>query len=1291
MRSSLAFALLLATVLIASVAGSAQSTSSLHGTVSDVKGAVVTNATVVLSNPATGFSRTTKTDSQGAYQFLQVPPATYHLTITAAGFAVVKQDNVVLQVSTPATLDINLKVQGSTETVEVSGTAPVVNTTDATIGNAFNAKQLISLPSEGRDPVAILSLQPGVSYVGNQSREAQDQDTRGGSVNGARSDQTNVVIDGVDDNDQTRGYAFQGALRATLDSVQEFRVTTSNSNADAGRSSGAQVNLVTKSGTNNFHGSLYEYNRNGMGNANDWFNKQAQVGAGVENRPGKLVRNTFGASIGGPIKKDRLFFFATYEGQRTSEAVQVTRSVPSETLRLGQIRYLCLRSDPPTNCALSNSLVSDIGSDKFFLVTLSQSQIQAMDPVVQQGVNPNVLPILQSYPEPNSDLAPNGDGLNLRGFTYAAPTHLKLDTYIVKLDYKLNQSGTQSLFVRGNLQSDNHAFDPQFPRQPPSQVKRDNSKGIVAGYTAAMGNTKVNSLRYGFIRQGTGTNGINPTHFIHFRFFDDSQSFNRTELVHVPVHNFNDDFTWTHGRHTWQFGGNYRFINNFRNSDLVSFSFASTNQFWLDNGGIAETGSSLDPNAFSDLGIPLIDSGSDFGYDAGMMALTGMIAEVDSQFNLNKNADVISEGTPLSRHFRGNEIELYGQDTWHVTNNLTLTAGLRYSLLQPPYEANGEQVSPSFSLHDFVLQRAAHMNAGQPYVPQVSFDLSGQANGKQPYWGWDKKNLAPRFSFAWAPNAHSGILHRILGSNGSIRGGYGIYFDHFGQGVINTFDREGSFGLNSVVTNSAAVQDVDCAARFTGLTQFPTGTFCGQNLSPAPPAGPFPITPPSDLFAITWGLDDKLKTPYSHVIDFSVERDLGHGFVFETAYIGRLGRRLLQQKDLAMPLNLVDPASKTDYFTAMTQLVKLAENGTPISAVTPIPYWENLFPDAAGPGGVSGCASGSVANPTATQNIYDQETCGWALHNETTGLFVLDGIDGGNCFPACSKFGPNTFFHNQYSSLYAWTSSGTSSYHGWQLMLRRRTGSLQFDVNYTFSKSIDEGSNAERLSLFEGDPGILSGQIINTWSPHQFRAVSDFDTRHNINANWTYDLPFGKSRRFNINSKVVDAILGGWSTTGLFRWSSGYPISIAGGSGDFPTNWELTGAARVSGPIPKSGQFIDSSGNPTIFKDTPALPSVDDNGVLHCSSFCYAYPGEAGVRNNVRGPGYFGIDTGLFKSWRITEEQSLKFGWEVFNVTNSVRFDVGTMNSTFDQQGFGTFTSTLTRPRVMQFSLRYTF
>ena len=242
--------LILATLSV--IALSAQTTSSsLNGTVTDPKGSVIPGVTLTLSNPETGFTRSAKTNDQGVYQFLQVPPATYELTVNASGFAGQRRKNVELMVNTPATLDIPLQVAGSQIVVEVTGTAPLVNTQDASLGHAFNSDQISYLPFEGREAASILSLQPGVAFTGNSGHISPASDSRSGAVNGARSDQTNVTLDGVDDNDQTQGLAFTGALRPTLDSLQEFRVTTSNATADAGRSSGGQVALVTKSGTNN--------------------------------------------------------------------------------------------------------------------------------------------------------------------------------------------------------------------------------------------------------------------------------------------------------------------------------------------------------------------------------------------------------------------------------------------------------------------------------------------------------------------------------------------------------------------------------------------------------------------------------------------------------------------------------------------------------------------------------------------------------------------------------------------------------------------------------------------------------------------------------------------------------------------------------------------------------------------------------------------------------------------------------------------------------------------------------
>src|SRR5216684_7519523 len=352
--------------LAVSILVSAQSaTTSLRGTVYDSKGAVVSGAAVTIANNQTGFSRTAKTGSQGEYQFVQIPPATYVVTVAATGFATLKEESVRLMVSTPATLNFTVVVQGQTVTVEVAGTAPLVNTTDATLGHAFGTEKLENLPFEGRDPVGILSLQPGVVFVGGDLVN-QAIDSRGGSVNGARSDQTNVTLDGVDNNDQLLGLAFQGAVRSTLDSLQEFRVTTSNSNADSGRSSGAQVSLVTKSGTNRVHGSAYEYNRSKIGEANDWFNKKSQLESGLPNEPPHLVRNTFGATVGGPIVKDRIFFFAAYEGQRTHENQQITRVVPSADLRNGIVSYVCDATDP--SCPASG------------IVTLQPSDLAQLDP-----------------------------------------------------------------------------------------------------------------------------------------------------------------------------------------------------------------------------------------------------------------------------------------------------------------------------------------------------------------------------------------------------------------------------------------------------------------------------------------------------------------------------------------------------------------------------------------------------------------------------------------------------------------------------------------------------------------------------------------------------------------------------------------------------------------------------------------------------------------------------------------------------------------------------------------------
>src|SRR5215472_10205706 len=767
-----------------SPAWSQSSTTSLRGTIIDPKGAVVSGASVTLAGTDTRYSRTVKTDDRGIFQFLEIPLSTYGLTIAAPGFAALRIDGVRLMVSTPATIDKTLKVEGAKEIVEVLDAPPLVNTQDATQGHAFDTRQIDNLPSEDREPVGILSLQPGVVFVGNQVNPGMD--SRGGSVTGARSDQTNVTIDGIDNNDQVLGIAFQGALRATLDSLQEFRVITTNANADAGRSSGAQAALVTKSGTNQLHGSLYEYNRSSLGEANDWFLKHAQLQAGQPNVPTHLVRNTFGAAVGGPVTKDRLFFFASYEGQRTRENSVVNRNVATANFRQGRLSYQCT---PGTRGCPSSGVF-----------TLSRAGLAALDPECSTpvkgfpggtcplgpGANPAVLSVFQSDPLPNSSLA--GDGLNIETYTFSAANPGKIDTYIAKLDYHITGNGDHRLFIRGALQNDHSDDVPPFPGYPPFGFSTGNSKGISAGYTAVFHNNLINDFRYGLIRQGGGYAPRSvPNPQLVGVGVDTPNEFTRRFIYVIPVHNWVDYLTWIKGRHTVQFGANVRRIDEVNQSSNNSFSGAGANSSWLNLGAIAGTGSSLDPDApqFSSLGFPVVAPGFQPSYDGAVMNVTGILSQVTVVYNETKTLSLLPQGAVVPRHFRATEAEWYAQDSWRPTPSLTLIVGIRYTLLQPPYETTGTQVAPTSSLDNFFKNRWRAMLSGGTYSPPIAFNLAGQANGKSPYWPWDYGNIAPRVAFAWAPRATGSLSKRIWGGAGksSIRGGYGIYYDHFSEGI----------------------------------------------------------------------------------------------------------------------------------------------------------------------------------------------------------------------------------------------------------------------------------------------------------------------------------------------------------------------------------------------------------------------------------------------------------------------------------------------------------------------------
>jgi hypothetical protein len=1269
MRRIGASAVVLFLSLSAALSFAQNATTSLRGTIKDPSGAVVPGATITLENKAVGQKFTATSKGSGDYTLFQIPPAKYVITVTAKGFGT-QSKSAELLVNEPATVDFSLTVTESNVVVDVTASAQTLNNTDAALGSSTDNATIQALPSETRNVPDLLSLEPGVFYL------PSDGSSRSGAVNGGRSDQGNITVDGVDDNDQVNGYAFTGVLRETQDSIEEFRVTTSNAEADAGRSSGAQVSLVTKQGTNKYHGSAYEYDRPTFTVSNQYFNKQAQLGAQesclaslpaanetvascnmLGNRPPKLIRNIYGADVGGFIVKNKLFFFGNYEGQRLREDSTETRTTPTADYQQGILDYTAADGSTAQLSAAQVTTIDTANGCNVCNTTAYPSP---------PGPNPNALTYFKSMPASNGTTS--GDGLTTGSYTFASPLPTNLNTSIARLDY--TPSAKQRIFVRGNLQKDVAAGPEQFPGQPPSSATVDNSKGITAGYTYTISQNMVNDLRYGYVRQGYGSSGVGSGDYVDFRFLSSPTSESRSSVNIVPVNNVIDNFSILKGKHNIEFGVNWRLIHQNRTSDANSFSSATTNPYWL-------KGLPPDPG-----GVGQPEPGDPNSYLIAYANLVGTVPQATDVFNYAVSSatsgTLLADGTPIARHFKANEYEGFIQDSWRVLPNFTITAGVRYTVLQTPYETKGQEVipfvpgatasDPTLDTHAWYLKRESEALKGNVYEPDLQFSPGGKYYNKPGFYPKSKNNVAPRLALVFAPDPKT-----------SIRAGAGIYYDHFGEGLVNIFDQEGEFGLATSVSNPANLYTYTTSNRFTGRNTIP--------FSPgsASPTASYPFTPCDNPFtcgfAITWGLDSKIKTPYSTSYDLSLQHEFPRGFTLEVAYVGRFGTHLLQSLDLAEPVDYTDPNGLGDYYSAAKILSQISDEtgGDPGATVAPIPYFEATFPFMAGQAG---------PGTSATQSIYSDE---WVYNRyglgETGALADIDIFCGytdgeGNC--------PQTkFWQNQFSSLYALSSIGKSSYNAAQWTLKHpMSHGLSIDFSYTFSKSLDWGSDAERNTEFTGQ-GSFS-DILNTWKPYLNKGVSDFDTANLITMDWVYLLPVGKNKTFLPKSNgFVNALLGGWQSSGIFRKTSGLPWSLF--EPGWSTDWQIESYGVVTDPhLHAHKQFVN--GNPQYF--SPTTVTAINNGIYTGGPVRLPYAGEAGQRNNFRGDGYIDLDSGLTKSWSLEKFGALKFAWEVYNVTNTNRFDAASIQSGLTGSTLGVAGSVIggsQAPRRMQFALRYDF
>ena len=1219
--------------------------TSLTGSVTDPTGAVIPSASISITNVQTGAIRETKSDPSGRYTMQQLTPGVYRLTAKAGGFSDVVMDKIELLVNQPGTADIVFsKVGTTTQTVTVEAAAVQVNTTDSSIGNAINTQAIIDMPMYARNVAGLLAFQPGVTSFG--SFGAQTLDIRSGSVDGGKSDQSNITLDGADVADQNGRAAFTSVLRVTLDSVEEFRTVTTNGDAATGRGSGADIQLVTKSGTNEFHGSLYEYRRGTETAANSFFSNRS----GVPVAP--LLINVFGGSGGGAIKKNKLFYFLNYEGRRDASAVQVTRTVPTETLKKGIIEYHNTSGQ---------------------LVQVGPAQIQQID-TGGVGINPAAQKALQSFPVGNNTAI--GDQLNTTGYTFNAPGHAVQNTYIAKFDYHLNDRN--SLFIRGNLQNDSAdngtSNAPQFPGLPANSVSLANSKGLAAGWTGVLTPNFVSTFHYGFTRAGTQNTGVLTSNYEWFRGFDTPFGTSTGLSRITPVHTIAQDFSWNHGAHDIRFGAVVRLISNSSLSYSHSFSSASSNPSWLKG-----SGSDLSPASLA------LSRGDTQSFQYAMGALLGLEVQGNANYNYLVDGTLITPGLPVARDFVNHEGEMYVQDTWKATRNLTITAGLRLSLEPPVYEANGQQASTNIPLSNWLAQREILADQGQSQqgAGLITFIPIDQGRTMYPF----HTNWAPRLGLAYSPKGDSGLSKFFFGGPGktSIRAGAGMYYDIIGQPLAQTFNAT-AFGLASTLTSPPNISTTAQVPRYSTFFTVPGA------IVPPPPPGGLPRTYPSSgagSFAITNSIDDQLKAPYTINLDFTIGRELGHGFYVEGSYVGRLSRHSLVNQDLAMPTNLKDPKSGQTYFQAMTQLATLIDlQHVSIANLPKIPFFENLWSKAAGNGltATQVWANDYINNSNQgdfTNTLNNADNSANCNTNATT--FFSNGAVNSI---RCGDLGPFAIFNPQFSALSAYSSIGLGDYHAMQWTVRKRFSSgLQFDVNYTWSKSIDLGSSTE-------NSGSFSALIQNTWNPGQMRGVSAYDTTHAVNAFGVYQLPVGRGMKFGGNmNKILDAFIGGWQISATYRQTSGLPFSIGNGQ-RWPTNWEVSDIATPNGtPIPE----VVSTGNSSL-----GSPNLWQNPKAAFASFMETMAGQSGSRNTLRGDGFFDIDTGVYKTFTMpySENHKLTFRWESYNLTNSVRFDP-TCNSasgtgyltgcgnTLASSSFGKLTTQLGTPRQMQFALRY--
>jgi len=1328
MKFSAKFAIgfVLMAVLLSAVPAWAQTSNSalVLGTVTDPAGAVVPDATVSLTNTATNEAKTATTNSAGQYVFPNVAPGTYALKIAKSGFATSTFSNIKLDVTKSYTYDAKLEVSSGKEIVEVSaGAVAELQTTDAVMGGVVGGAMMSRLPTLGRDASELLTLQPGSTpYDSSQVGFGNN----GGTIAGARSDQNSIVMDGIDitDNVISGGGTEKPIIPIGVESVDEFRAEITNENVTFLRSSGGQIALISKSGANTFHGSAYWFHQNSALNANSWDNNRNKI----EKPP--THDNRAGVWIGGPLRKDKTFFFANYEIRRFPQSLQDTRIMPSNLLRQGILQF----KDAAGNVNQYNLATS---------TACGPSGTAACDPR-GLGISPTIAKLWGMMPKGTDTSI--GDGANTLGdhLNLAAP--LKTDFISFRLDHKFTdkvQFFGRYMYSR-NVAPDDFQVDLRgaTPITPSDQNLRGD--GEYGGLDWQIHPNLTNSFRVGWIRARQdftvvrprdsaaqlalpGTNsadgpialapGLAATGFIDTIVDVDTQRA-RHQAIYDSSKQYNDMITWTKGKHTVSAGADIRWLPTIHDRDdkVVGSLNSLVAAMDADVNLLGGSPANRPPTCTATLLTNCLVSSDVQRWDRLYAASLGLIDNVGILAVRDGNLNPKPLGASLIAKTTLRMYEFFVQDSWRVNSSLTFTYGLGYGWQTTPQELNGQQtLVANHDAGDTILDttayfaaKAAAAKAGQFYNPTLSY-IPVRKSGRNNVFNVDYGNVAPRVALAWNPGYKSGPMGHVLGDKKTvIRMGYGIGYDRVNtvQSVIIPMLGVGFAQTINLVTPlcnaTSATGGTNCNAAAglgnPGLASFRVGVD-GQIPVPASP-GPVssPIVPGlvySEL--LSFQNDPDFKVGRSHMIDFTIQRELPGQNILEIGYVGRLARNLAGSFNLnSAPYFFKDNVSGQTFAQAFDATATQIRNSVPIylangtqnPAFQTQQWFENLLPGlgvGCGPNGnnVSSTACLAAGNSASFQN------------GNVTNLFINMDI--------YRKFlsGQNlpTFNNLQVFDLFMRSHKDYSNYHALIVTLRNRPWhGVLYDLNYTFSKSLDTVGAVQNSASY----------YATSFNPSIEYGPSFFDRTHVFNGVFNYDLPLGRGHRLGSSHEAINKFIGGWYTAGVVRFSSGAPLLVqesnqvfGGGAifafatGEMPlVNPSSLGGGLHSGVTGSNGVGTNSNpktgGSGLNYFSDPAAALKEFRPILLASDT------STGRDRPLRGFWFKNLDLRVGKVTDFHERLKLEYSFDFFNAFNHPTFLDPTLDTT-NLANFGVVNTQLipanrnSGSRWIQFGLRVEF